>query len=116
MQDVPVNPLAIIPADYPLILSQSFGSCCGLTALLLVLSEMEDQTEATRIKETMLKAWKNMWIGTFQGSMAQYNVELSETDDEDEMPQPEEYQLGFNLAMAAVEKSARESLGLGASK
>lgn len=118
MQDVPVNPLAIIPADYPLILSQSFGSSCGLTALLLILSEMPEK-EATNIKEKMLGAWKGMWVANFQSSMSAYIADLSEYEDphgEDEMPQPEEYQLGFNLALAAAEKSARQSLGLGESK
>jgi len=116
MKDAPVDILAIVPADYPLILSQSFGSCCGLTALLMCLSEVPPE-EATRIKETMLKAWKNMWVDNFQRSITAYIADMSEDDESDErMPQPEEYQLGFNLAIANAEKSARESLGMEAAK
>lgn len=107
----PIDPLAIVPEDYPLILSQSFGSACGLTALLLVLEREEDKTQV-EIKEKMMKAWKGMWVENFQKSLSIYMTTLEEVSNNEELPQPEEYQLGFNRALAAAEKSARISLGL----
>lgn len=115
MQDLPIDPLAIVPSEYPLILSQSFGSACGLTALLIVLETLpEDQQN--EIKRRMMGAWKKMWMENFQEGITRYSETLSKISHADALPQPEELQLGFNRALGAAEKSAKISLGMGVEK
>lgn len=111
MTDFPIDPLALTPDQLPSVLAQSFGSACGLTALLLALEHLpEDEREPA--KERMLNAWKRMWVETFQRGMTQYNDVLAKVTNSIQLPQPEEYQLGFNRALAAAERSARISLGM----
>ena len=109
--EFPLDPLAIVPDEYPLILSQSFGACCGLTALLLALEQLPEE-ERNPVKERMLKAWKSMWVDNFQKGLTLYNDALAKTTNSVQLPQPEQYQIGFNRALATAEKSARVSLGL----
>lgn len=109
MTDFSVDPLALTPEQLPAVLAQSFGAACGLTALLLALEHLPED-ERLAVKERMLGAWKRMWVETFQRGMTEYNDVLSKVTNSVQLPQIEDYQLGFNRALAAAEKSARISL------
>lgn len=106
-------PEAYLPEDYAMTMLQSFTASCGVAALIFVLQEKPEE-EAIKTKEAIIKTWKKTWLDKFQNDMQNYNEVLADstTTKTEDFPQPEEYQLGFNRALAVAEKSARVSLGL----
>jgi len=79
----------------------------------MILQNLEED-ESRKIKELIVARWKTTWIERFRLDVSVYNDILSDsptTKTEDE-PQPEEYQLGFNRALAEAEIQARTVLGL----
>ena len=98
--------------EYPEALAASFGAACGLTALHLVLEKM-DKVEQDHIKENLVSVWKKTWQSSFQETMKTYVGDLGKVRNVGKLPQPEEYQLLFNQALAAAERSARVSLQMG---
>lgn len=92
---------------------QSFSASCGIAALVIALEEREPE-EAIKIKETLIKAWKDSWVAQFKMDIEEYNQILADslTTKTEEMPQPEEYQTGFTRALKMAENTARKSLGL----
>lgn len=105
-------PEAFLPESYALTMIESFAASCGTAALVLVLEDQPEE-EAAKIKETIITAWKKTWRDKFQRDMEEYNRDLadSKTTKTEHFPQPEEYQLGFNRALASAEKTARISIG-----
>lgn len=102
------NP-AFLPEEYAINIMHTLGAACGVTAFHLALEDREPD-EAQQIKENLLKVWLAQWRANFNKDVLEYNEALSEVKNSAKMPQPEEYQLGFNRMMAIAEKTARVAL------
>lgn len=107
------TPEAFLPGEYANGMLESFFFSCGVTALVMILNELP-QEDADRIRNLLLEKWRAGWQTRFKGDMSIYNDILSDspTTKTETLPQPEEYQLGFNRAMADAEKAARHALGM----
>lgn len=110
---VPKLPKAFLPESYAMTMVQSFSASCGIAALVIALEDREPE-EGIKIKETLIKAWKDSWVNQFKEDIEEYNQILADslTTKTEDLPQPEEYQLGFTRALKMAENTARKSLGL----
>ncbi len=100
---------AFLPEEYAINIMHTLGAACGVTAFHLALED-RDPDERREIKENLLKSWLAQWRVNFGRDITEYNETLSKTTNAHKLPQPEEYQLGFNRIMAVAEQTARVAL------
>ena len=94
-----------------LIIRQSFAAACGITALHLVLENMED-VERRHIKDNIIAQWKGAWTEAFQGQMNEYTSILNKVTNAHKLSAPEDFQVAFNNSLNEAEKMGRVSLGM----
>ncbi len=92
-----------------LVIRQSFAAACGITALHLVLENMEP-AEQQHIKEGIIAQWRGAWTESFQGRMNEYNLTLGKVSNAHKLVAPEDFQIAFNQALNETEKMGRVSL------
>lgn len=100
---------AYLPEEYAINIMHTLGAACGVTAFHLAIED-RDPAERREIKENLLKSWLAQWKVNFSRDITEYNETLSKVTNPDKLPQPEEYQLGFNKVMKVAEQTARTAL------
>lgn len=97
------------------IIRQSFAAACGITALHLVLENME-HAERQHIKDSIITRWRGAWQDAFQGQMNEYTSMLNKVTNAHKLSAPEDFQVAFNNSLNEAEKMGRVSLGMEGAK
>lgn len=100
---------AFLPEEYAINIMHTLGAACGVTAFHLAIEDKSPEEQAA-IKENLLRTWLAQWQVNFSRDITEYNQTLSKVTNSHQLPQTEDYQLGFNRVMAVAEKTARVAL------